>query len=261
MHLGKSLVVVAGLFAAAALYGGTVVAQEIGEVFRDCDVCPEMVVIPPGSFMMGSPVTEEGRRDNEGPQRLVTIGYAFAVSKFEVRFADYNACRADGPCKSRLDARGTARPLPASPVSWNDAKIYVEWISQKTGEEYRLLSEAEWEYAARAGTNTAYAPGGENRFNEANPFGLHAMFGMVYEWVEDRYHDTFDGAPTDGAAWTDADADADADADRVTRGGAWNYRPLPIGVARSALRGGVNPGFRNWYLGFRVAKTIATPAF
>jgi formylglycine-generating enzyme required for sulfatase activity len=207
--------------------------------------------------MMGSPATEEGRRENEGPQRLVTIDYTFAVSKFEVRFVDYNACRSDGPCTSRLDGRGTAGPKPASPVSWNDAKIYVRWLSQKTGEQYRLLSEAEWEYAARAGTDTAYAPGGQNRFSEANPFGLHAMFGMVYEWVEDRYHDNFESAPTDGAAWTD---DEDG-GERVTRGGAWNYRPLPIGVARAALRGGVNPGFRNWYLGFRVAKTLPSPAF
>ncbi len=245
----------AGLVAGIVVLGSSAVAQEVGAVFRDCDVCPEMVVIPPGSFMMGSPVTEEGRRDNEGPQRLVTIGNAFAVSKYEVRFADYNACRADGSCTSRLDARGTARPLPASPVSWNDAQIYVKWISQKTGEEYRLLSEAEWEYAARAGTDTAYAPGGENRFGEANPFGLHDMFGMVYEWVEDRYHDNFVGAPTDGTAWTDGDGD------RVTRGGTWNYRPLPIGVARAALRGGVNPGYREWYLGFRVAKTLRAPNF
>ncbi len=245
-----------GLIVGAMMYGGPAVAQESlapGDVFRDCDVCPEMVVIPPGSFMMGSPVDEDGRRDNEGPQHLVTIAQPFAVSKYEVRFADYNACRADGPCTSRLDARGTARPLAASPVSWNDAQIYVNWISQKTGGEYRLLSEAEWEYAARAGTDTAYAPGGQDRFREANPFGLHDMFGVVYEWVEDRYHDSFEGAPTDGTAWISGDGP------RVTRGGAWNYRPIPIGVARAALRGGINPGFREFYLGFRVAKTLPSP--
>ena len=225
-----------------------------GDVFRDCERCPEMVVVPPGSFMMGSPLNEEGHRDNEGPQHLVTIAKAFAVGTHEIMFHEWGACRNDGGCDNyRPDTHGTAGPRAVRLVSWNDAQLYVAWLTATTGETYRLLTEAEWEYVARAGTDTAYAPGGTDRFSEPNPFGLRDMFGLLYEWVEDRYHDEYVGAPTDGTAWTTGDRD------RVTRGGAWDFRPVPIGVARSALRGGLHPGHRGLNLGFRVAKALRAP--
>ncbi len=130
--------------------------QEVGEVFRDCEVCPEMVVVPAGSFTMGSAETEEGRRDNEGPQRRVTFDYAFAVGVYEVTFDEWGACVQGGGCGGYQpdDWLGTGR-LPVRDVHWEDAWQYADWLTQQTGEEYRLLSEAEWEYVARAGTQTA----------------------------------------------------------------------------------------------------------
>ena len=157
-----------GLFALAAI--GSLMptrateAQQVSEVFRDCDVCPEMVVVPAGSFMMGSPETEEGRRDNEGPQRQVTIDYAFAVGVYEVTFDEWGACVQGGGCGGYQphDVWGRGR-LPVRDVHWEDAWQYADWLTPQTGQEYRLLSEAEWEYVARAGTRTARYWGDETR--------------------------------------------------------------------------------------------------
>jgi formylglycine-generating enzyme required for sulfatase activity len=124
--------------------------------FKECEVCPEMVVVPPGSFTMGSPSTEEGRRDEEGPQHTVTFAHSFAVGRFAVTFAEWDACDADGGCKAfkgRLVRWGRGQ-MPAIFVSWDDAKDYVAWLSRKTGKPYRLLSETEREYVTRAGTVT-----------------------------------------------------------------------------------------------------------
>ena len=130
-----------------------VAAQEVGETFRDCDVCPEMVVVPPGSFLMGSPDSEVGSWDNERPQHQVTIDYAFAVGVYEVTFEEWDVCVHGGGCggyrPQGLWGRGR---LPVNEVSWEDARAYADWLSRQTGERYRLLSESEWEYVARAGT-------------------------------------------------------------------------------------------------------------
>ncbi|MEI7607345.1 MAG: SUMF1/EgtB/PvdO family nonheme iron enzyme, partial [Rhodospirillaceae bacterium] len=188
-----------------------------GMVFRDCPECPEMVVIPKGSFTMGSPYSEPGRLGNEGPQHRVTIGYEFAVGKYEVTFADWDACVADGGCGgNRPGDEGWGRGhRPVINVSWVDAHTYVQWLSRKTGQTYRLPSEAEWEYTARAGTMTPFWWGstitpdqanydGNDAYNNGasgvyrrqtvevgsfrtNPFGLYDTAGNVWEWVEDCY--------------------------------------------------------------------------
>jgi WD40 repeat protein len=204
------------------------------KTFRDLPDAPEMVVIPPGRFLLGSPEDEEGRDDDEGPQHEVTIGYAFAVGKFPVTFDEWDACVADGGCNGyRPDDQGWGRGnRPVINVSWNDAQAYVAWLSQKTGHAYRLLSEAEWEYAARAGTTTRFSFGNTITAAQAshnhddkctceacvevllpektapvgsfppNAFGLHDMHGSVWEWVEDPWHAHYAGAPADGSAWT-----------------------------------------------------------
>ena len=247
--------------------------QEVGEVFRDCDVCPEMVVVPAGSFIMGSPETEEGRRSNEGPQRRVTIGYAFAVGVYEVTFAEWEACVAGGGCGGYqpLELWGRGR-LPVRDLHWEDAWQYADWLTQRTGEEYRLLSEAEWEYAARAGTQTArywgdgtreqcqYANGDssvgcrDRQENTApvgsyrsNGFGLYDVLGNVWEWVDDCYGG-YEDAPTDGLSSYAGDCDY-----RVLRGGGFYYAPDYLRSARR-LRGDASS--RNLHFGFRVARSV-----
>ena len=210
-----------------------------GRVFRDCDECPEMVVVPAGSFMMGSPASEAGRDADEGPQHRVTIARPFAVGKFEVTFAEWDACVAAGGCKHMPgDERGGRGKRPVTNVSWdNITKEYLPWLSPRTGKAYRLLTEAEWEYAARAGTTTRYAFGdtiskSQAQYSEsilgsagrtveagsfpANRFGLHDMHGNVWEWVQDCWNGSYNGAPSDGSAWTTRDCSL-----RVLRGGSW----------------------------------------
>jgi formylglycine-generating enzyme required for sulfatase activity len=198
-----------------------------GGVFQDCmDVCPLIVVLPAGEFTMGSPPDEVGRKDTEGPQHKVTLARPFAVSKYEVTFAEWDACTAGGGCNRRPSPRdeGWGRgQRPVINVDWSDAKEYTAWLARKTGKTYRLLSEAEWEYAARAGTTTPYAfgnsildwPAGKLRAQygakmtaevgsfPANRFGLHDMHGNVWEWVEDAWHWNYEGAPTDGSEWSE----------------------------------------------------------
>jgi formylglycine-generating enzyme required for sulfatase activity len=256
-----------------------------GDRFRECDVCPEMVVVPAGSFTMGSPETEESRDASEGPQRRVTVARPFAVGRFEVTFAEWDACVAAGGCVHSPDDQAWGRgDRPVIDVSWNDVvKTYLPWLSARTGKTYRLLTEAEWEYAAR-GAASASMPGkrywwgdeasrahanygtdkccgghteGGDRWKftapvgqfPANPFGLHDMHGNVYEWVEDCWHENYAGAPTDGSAWT-ASCSEPA---RVFRGGAWGDGPL---VLRSAYRLRNRADHRNDDLGFRLARTL-----
>jgi formylglycine-generating enzyme required for sulfatase activity len=127
-------------------------------VFKECENCPEMVVVPSGSFTMGSPASEEGRGNEEGPQHSVTLAKPFAVGRFAVTFDEWDACVADGGCNGhRPDDKGWGRGRqPVINVSWADAKAYVAWLSRKTGKPYRLLSEAEREYVTRAGTTTPF---------------------------------------------------------------------------------------------------------
>ena len=260
-----------------------------GTVFRDCPTCPEMVVVPAGTFIMGSPESEEERGDSEGPQHRVTIGTPFAVGVYQVTFADWDACVSDGACGGhRPEDDGWGRgSRPVINVSWEDAQEYVRWLSRETGEGYRLLTEAEWEYAARAGTTTArywgesesdqcrhgngadaearpeYPDRNASEFVacsdgyvrtalvglfEPNPFGLYDMLGNVFEWTQDCWNDSYRGAPNDGSVWRSGDCSR-----RVVRGGSWYDRPR---VLRSASRGALGVGSRAFAFGFRVARTL-----
>ena len=251
-----------------------------GTKLRDCPECPEMVVVPSGSFMMGSPESEEDRDDDEGPVHRVTIARPFAVGVYEVTFGEWEACVSDGGCGGyRPYAEG--EPYvgdelafggngPVINVSWDDAKAYVRWLSRKTGEEYRLLSEAEWEYVARAGTTGKYHFGsslspsrasyGGDRDGTApvgsyaaNGFGLHDVHGNVWEWVEDCWNESYHGAPADGSAWETGDC-----SQRVLRGGSWHESPWFLRSA-SRLKGPAGGRDRHTYniLGFRIARMLA----
>ena len=238
-----------------------------GKRFRDCGMCPEMVVVPEGSFMMGSPSGEAGRTGNEGPVHPVTMARPFAVGVYEVTFGEWDACVSDGGCGGyRPGDSGWGRgPRPVINVSWEDAQAYVRWLSGETGKAYRLLSEAEWEYVARAGTTGPYHFGSslspsqanyeENRGGtvpvgsySANEFGLHDVHGNVWEWVEDCWNESYHGAPRDGSAWESGDCSR-----RVLRGGSWYVTPR---LLRSAIRSWGPTGFRNDDAGFRVARTL-----
>ena len=230
----------------------------------------EMVVIPPGRLRMGC-VSGQDCLDREQPVHEVTIPEAFAVSVYEVTFAQWDACVVSGGCGGyRPDDEGWGRGTrPVMDVSWDDAQAYVSWLSSQTGEAYRLLSESEWEYVARAGTSTAYSWGnaiGSNRANcgvdcgdqwentapvgsfQANAFGVHDMHGNVWEWVEDCRNDSYAGAPSDGSAWRSGDCSW-----RVLRGGSWDFNPRHL---RSADRDWYPSGNRNDSYGFRVARTL-----
>jgi formylglycine-generating enzyme required for sulfatase activity len=230
---------------------------------------PAMVALPGGTFLMGSPESEEGRDADEGPQHEVTIR-PFAIGKYKVTFAEWGACAAAGGCNGyRPDDRGWGRGRrPLINVSWKDARAYCEWLANVTGQPYRLPSEAEWEYAARAGTKTGYAFGDEITKKDANfglnvgkttevsahpasPWGLYDMHGNVWEWVADIWHpDYHEGAPADGSAWIEPWAVAGAF--RVLRGGSWSDEAPYL---RSAYRLARDPGYRSNSIGFRCART------
>jgi formylglycine-generating enzyme required for sulfatase activity len=253
-------------------------ALKPGDGFRECAKdCPDMIVVPAGEFMMGSPTTERGRYDNEddgsGRQHKVTIAMPFAVSKFDVTFNDWDACVSVGACpkKGRGNDLSWGRGRrPVVYVGWDDAQAYVAWFSTMTGKTYRLLTEAEWEYAARAGSVTAYFWGdriGQGNANcngcgsqwdnlqtspvgsfKPNAFGLYDMAGNVWQWVEDCYQENYTGAPTDGSAWTRGECNY-----RVVRGGSWYNYPLNL---RAASRVNSASGIRLDDLGFRIARTL-----
>lgn len=277
-------------------------------LFRDCDRCPEMVVIPSGSFLMGSPDEEKGRSSNEGPRHDVSVP-SFALGRYEVTRGEFarfvmETGHRTGPCVYwdvgfGDAARGYDLDLhnpghrhrqtsehPMTCVSWDDAQSYVAWLREKTGKTYRLPSEAEWEYAARAGTRSRYFWGDDirhacnhanghdeaskqaNAFNwqhlpcndgqsfmapvgslAANNFALFDMAGNVWEWVEDHYHRTYEGAPVDGRSWL-----SEGQANRVLRGGSWENEPRSL---RSASRIWSRPASRLNSNGFRVALTFS----
>ena len=236
---------------------------------------PEMVAIPGGQFQMGSPDNERGRSSDEGPVRDVTIA-PFYLSKYEVSFDEYDAfAKATG--RKLPDDRGWGRgERPVIYVSWNDAQAYAAWLSEVTGQSFRLPSEAEWEYAARAGTNTRYWWGNEIRPGKevmancrecgsewggkqtaprgqfpANGFGLHDTQGNVYEWVEDCWHGNYQGAPQDGRAWIEADKKKCSG--RVVRGGSWDF---DADFLRSAFRNWYGADVANDLVGFRLARAL-----
>lgn len=243
-----------------------------GQSFKDCAAdCPEMVVVPAGSFMMGSPPSEPGRELTEGPQHRVTIAKPFAVSKFELTFAEWDACAAQGGCTAHINDAGWGRGRqPVVNVSWDDAQRYVAWLGKITGKPYRLLSEAEYEYAARAGTQTPYPWGdevGRNNTNcsscgsqwdnkqtapagsfAPNRFGLYDMVGNVWEWVEDCWHDDYNHAPGDGSAWMTGDC-----SHHRLRGGSWDSVPDEL---RAANRARTATDDRFSVIGFRIARAL-----
>jgi formylglycine-generating enzyme required for sulfatase activity len=246
------------------------------DIFKECPECPEMIVVPPGEFLMGSPEDETYRTAVEGPQHTVTISKALAVGRYEVTFAEWDACVDDGACRNRPRDSGWGRGRrPVINVSWDDAtNDYLPWLSRKTGQAYRLLTEAEWEYAARGGTRTAFSTGaaittdqanfdGTNTYRGSpkgpyrqrtlevgtfpgNAYGLHDMHGNVWEWVQDCFIDQYETASSTGAATAERPG-----CSRVMRGGSWIDAPR---VLRSAYRGHVPSGTRFIYRGFRVAR-------
>ena len=251
-----------------------------GSRFRDCAACPEMVVVPAGSYLMGSPSSEPGRHRDEGPLHRVRIAAAFAVGVYEVTFAEWDACVSAGGCRGYRPDRGKGRGRrPVTNVSWADAQQYVSWLRSHTGAQYRLLSEAEWEYVARAGTTTpfhtgrtisaelanydgrrTYAGGASGVYRaqtvpvgsfRPNRFGVHDVHGNVREWVEDCWHGSHDGAPSDGSTRGGAQCSW-----RVVRGGAWYDAPR---LLRSAYRTWNFAGNRSSSLsGLRVARTLGS---
>jgi formylglycine-generating enzyme required for sulfatase activity len=251
-----------------------------GDTFRDCNDCPEMVVIPAGSFMMGSPTTEPGRLRHEGPQHRRAIEKPIAISKFEITFGEWQACISGQGCAGYhpMDEGWGGDKQPVVNVSWSDASDFVDWLTDTSGVEYRLLSEVEWEYAARGGTTTPYStgwrikpdqanfdskhanrdgpPGNHHEktlpvgtFN-ANAFGLYDMHGNVWEWVKDcsEYLRDYQNASSRSSAVTSSNC-----YNHVIRGGCWNSFPVNL---RSAARADAGYGTRNACLGFRIARNL-----
>ena len=254
-----------GAVSTAAPQGKSAVASKTAfnlKTFKDCADCPEMVVIPAGSFLMGStadPFASSQPSTYEQPQHSVTIK-AFAIGKYEVTQEQWYAVMGTMPSKFK------GRTLPVEQVSWEDAQEFVKKLSEKTGKNYRLPSEAEWEYAARAGSQSNYSFGDDEKelgrygwFDEnsggkthpvgeklPNAFGLHDMHGNVWELTQDCWNDNYHGAPTDGSAWMTGICSM-----RLVRGGSWNVNPQYL---RSAFRNWLTTAYRNNYYGFRVVR-------
>jgi formylglycine-generating enzyme required for sulfatase activity len=244
----------------------------------DFPEAPEMMAIPEGSFIMGSPPDERGRRSNEGPQHRVEIGRPFAMSRDLITFDEWEECADDGGCRHYFpsDEHWGRDNRPVINVDWSDAQDYVAWLSAKTSRKYRLPTEAEWEYAARAGTSTPYYSGYELTTDRANydgvdyprdgspgiyrqittpvgsfapnGFGLTDMEGNVWEWVEDCWDADYRGVPSDGSARQTGDCNR-----RVVRAGVFNNTPVYL---RSAFRFWEVGELRSAFIGFRVVRDL-----
>ena len=281
------LILVVGLLfwatgALSAAYAEGPAGEEVpkpGSRFRDCAECPEMVVVPAGKYEMGSPSSEVGRYDDEGPVHRVTIGEPFAVGVYEVTFEEWQQCTNEGGCNGyrpyTMDHCGP-RSMPVVRVSWKDAQAYVLWLSSRTAKQYRLLSESEWEYMARAQTDAPFHTGPTISTNQANyngyrvygsgvrgksrlcttpvgsfqpnAFGVYDVHGNVWEWVEDCWNEDYIGALSDGSAWATGDCRR-----RVLRGGSWESGPEDV---RAATRSWAIPELRMPDYGLRVARTL-----
>jgi formylglycine-generating enzyme required for sulfatase activity len=233
-------------------------APKVGDVLRDIDIGPEMVVVPAGEFVMGS-----NDADDERPPHKVSIAKPFVVGRYPITFDEWDAALAAGGVKHKPETSWGRGRQPVMNVSWEDAKAYAAWLSQKSGKAYRLLSEAEWEYCCRAGTTTQYAFGESIAKQQAqflegstvevgsfqpNAFGLYDMHGNVWEWCEDTWHPNYQGAPSNGSVWMGGDTSS-----RILRGGSWVSQPDNL---RSADRGRHPPGYRRLDVSFRVARTL-----
>jgi formylglycine-generating enzyme required for sulfatase activity/uncharacterized caspase-like protein len=294
--LARTIRLITACYGVETLVGNERRCLKPQDSFKDCADCPEMVVVPAGEFMMGSPKNEEGRSEYEDSQHRVTIAKPFAIGRFAVTQGEFAAfvgetkhstgdkCRTyeNGEWDDRT-GRSFRNPgiaqdnrHPVVCANWDDAKAFVAWFSKKTSKPYRLLTEAEREYATRAGTTTPFWWGtsaspsanydtnnlfgrsyrGEWRNKtvavdsfEANPWGLYNVHGNVWEWVEDCWHENYQGAPVDGSAWTTGECKA-----RILRGGSWFNDPS---LLRSASRSWNSPGHRNVINGFRLARTLS----
>jgi formylglycine-generating enzyme required for sulfatase activity len=278
----------AGSLAAVRAAGPLTIAEERSlkpmDSFKECDVCPEMVVVPAGSFMMGSPPDVEGRFEREGPQHPATISRPFAVGRYEVSFVEWDACVEDNrACGYRPTDYGWGRgKRPVIYVSWNEIQSYLKWLNGKIGRTraYRLPTEAEWEYAARAGTTTpfwwgrtistdqanyygleTYGGGSKGEYRAKtvpvdsfapNPWGLYNVHGNVWEWVQDCWHPDFKNAPSDGSEWTQKECRS-----RVQRGGSWLNDPRFLRSASRRQRWAVLHRHTD---GFRVVRSLITQA-
>jgi formylglycine-generating enzyme required for sulfatase activity len=237
----------------------SVAEPEVGKTFKDCPTCPEMVEIPAGSFAMGS----KNGEPEEMPLHSVTFAKSFAIGKTEVTQEQWHDIMGDNPSYFT----GCADTCPVEQVSWDDAQKFITKLNAKTGKKYRLPTEAEWEYACRAGSqqefcgsdyadNVSWNNTNSGSFlvksphpvatKQPNAFGLYDMSGNVWEWVEDTYHDNYNGAPADGSAWMNGSM-------RVLRGGSWGYETK---FSRAAARSKFSANFRYWSYGFRLAQTL-----
>jgi formylglycine-generating enzyme required for sulfatase activity len=238
------------------VFGLQLASMVNAETFRDCPDCPEMVAVPAGSFDMGV----NGVSPNEKPTHHVTIAQNFGMGTTEVTQAQWIAVMGSNP--SNFAACGDTCPVEM--VNWDEAQDFVKKLSAKTGKQYRLPSEAEWEYACHAGGTQQFCGGDSmdvvgwhsgNKNNathpvggkQANAFGMFDMSGNVSEWVEDSYHDNYIGAPIDGSSWQGDGKQ------RVMRGGPWNYPPQ---LTRAAIRFGDKPTNHFNFNGFRVARVM-----
>ncbi|MEL6317453.1 MAG: SUMF1/EgtB/PvdO family nonheme iron enzyme, partial [Pseudomonadota bacterium] len=274
--LGYVTAVLIMVVGAAGAWAGQALRPAATGTFKDCAACPEMIAIPGGTFTMGSPESEPGRSGREGPQRAVSI-QPFAIGVYEVTFREWDACVADGYCGGhRPDDEGWGRGRrPVIYVSWDDIAGetgFISWLNSKVaGDPYRLPSEAEWEYAARATTTGPYWTGEtisteQANFRpdddvgyraqtlpvggQANAFGLYDVHGNVWEWVQDCWHGSYEGAPVDGDPWMDVNSGECSRA--VIRGGSWSNDPRYL---RSAVRSWDRRDIRFSDFGFRVART------
>jgi formylglycine-generating enzyme required for sulfatase activity len=263
-RLVKTLPLVVSLVVAAP-FAQAEDARQPGDTFRDCADCGEMVVVPPGEFDMGA-----ADMASEAPVHRVTIAKPFAIGRREVSFAEWDACVAAGPCKYAPGDHGWGRGArPAIDLSWDDLAPFVGWLSQKAGQSYRLPSEAEWEYSARAGTVSSYwwgkdvgtarakcqdcggTPGAQTVPTGSfrpNAFGLYDTSGNAAEWVQDCWNPNYRGAPTDGSAWAKGDCTL-----RVLRGG---YFASKSNAIRSGARFRYDEDVRFYGNGFRVARDL-----
>lgn len=279
---------------------GTVTADSFvaGDRFRDCPVCPEMIVVPARDFVMGSPHYEVGRPPQERPPREVSVREKFAMALYEIKISEWKSCASEDACASGADIQSEGnsefgwrewkRTLPVVGISWSESKKYTAWLASKTGFEYRLPSEAEWEHAARGGTSTGqFWDGLEDTVCEfanldvsngcadgyegiapvgsyqANAFGLYDMIGNVAEWVEDCWYEGYEWAPTDGSARTPslrterpeplAPGPVGDCNQKVYRGGHWKSG---LDEARSASRAGLGMDDRSDYIGFRIVRAL-----
>lgn len=255
----RATIFLLGVLAASATHADPV------KTFRDCPTCPEMVVIPAGSFIMGTPdpvrsSANDNGNDKEKPARKVQIK-SFSLGKYEVTQAEWIALMGDNPSENQ------GENFPVDHVSWEMAQSFVEKLSKQTGKNYRLPSEAEWEYAARAGTSKefydndnptsldtyAWFHGNSGMDVHAvgekkpNHFGLYDMHGNVWEWTQDCWNPDYKGAPETEVAWEEGNCES-----RVNRGGSWSNVARML---RSAFRSRFSTTLKSPYFGFRVARS------